>query len=70
MPPAPMLLCLPPLARPLGSAGAPLLGGQGWTLMDSRQGDAPGPASLAPFSPSQDCLSTIITVFNVFVFNF
>lgn len=41
MPPAPTLLCLPPLARPLGSVGAPFLGGQGWTLMDSRQGDAP-----------------------------
>lgn len=41
MPLTPMLLCLPPLARPLGSVGAPLLGGQGWTLMDSRQGGSP-----------------------------
>lgn len=66
MPPAPMLLCLPPLARPLGSAGVPLLGGQGWTLMDSRQGDAPlALPHFAPFLPSQDCLSAIITVFNV-----
>lgn len=66
MPPAPMLLCLPPLARPLGSAGVPLLGGQGRTLMDSRQGDAPlALPHFAPFLPSQDCLSAIITVFNV-----
>lgn len=70
MPPAPMLLCLPPLARPLGSAGAPLLGGQGWTLMDSRQEDAPLALPPTPFPPSQDCLSAIITVFNVFVFIF
>lgn len=71
MPPAPMLLCLPPLARPLGSVGAPLRRGQGWMLMDSKQGDArPGPALLTPFSLSQDCLSAIITVFNVFVFIF
>lgn len=41
MPPIPMLLCLPPLARPLGSVGVPFLGGQGWTLMDCRQGDSP-----------------------------
>lgn len=35
-------------------------------LMDSKQGDdPPGPALLTPFSPSQDCLSAIITVFNV-----
>lgn len=41
-------------------------------LMDSKQGDdpPPGPALLTPFSPSQDCLSAIITVFNVFVFIF
>lgn len=71
MPPIPMLLCLPPLARPLGSVGVPFLGGQGWTLMDCRQGDSP----LAlppphPFTHPQDCLSTIITVFNAFVLIF
>lgn len=71
MPPAPMLLCLPPLARPLGSVGVPLQGGQSWMLMDSKQGDYPtGPALLTPFFPSQDYLSAIITVFNVFVFIF
>lgn len=42
MPPTPStLLCLPPLARPLGSTGAPLFWRQGSTLMDSRQGDGP-----------------------------
>lgn len=71
MPPIPMLLCLPPLARPLGSVGVPFLGGQGWTLMDCRQGDSP----LAlppphPFTHPPDCLSTIITVFNAFVLIF
>lgn len=67
-----MLLCLPPLARPLGSVGAPFLGGQGWTLMDSKRGDGPLalPPSLAPSPLSQDCSSAIITVFNAFVFIF
>lgn len=51
----------------MDSVGVPLLGGQGWTLMDNGQGDAP-PLPLYPFPPSQDCLSTIITVFNVFMF--
>lgn len=69
MPPTPMLLCLPPLARPLGSVGAPFLGGQGWTLMDSKQGDSPL-ALPTPFPLSQDCSSTIITVLNAFVFIF
>ena len=65
MPPAPMLLCLPPLARPLGSAGVPLLGGQGRTLMDSRQGDAP--LALPPFSlPRTACpLSSLFLMFCV-----
>lgn len=38
--------------------------------MDSRQEDAPLALPTTPFPPSQDCLSTIITVFNVFVFIF
>lgn len=71
MPPIPMLLCLPPLARPLGCVGVPFLGGQGWTLMDCRQGDSPlALPLLIPFTHSQDCSSTIITVFNAFVFTF
>lgn len=69
MPLIPMLLCLPPLARPLGSVGAPFLGGQGWTLMDCRQGDSP----LAlppphPLSPFPGPLVRYRHCFNAFVF--
>lgn len=71
MPPIPMLLCLPPLARPLGSVGAPFLGGQGWTLMDCRQGGSP--LALPPPHPLYPFPGPLVHYhhcFNAFVFIF
>lgn len=70
MPLAPMLLCLPPLARPLGSAGVPLLGGQGWTLMDNRQGDATLALPSSPLFPLPRTACPLSSLFLMFLCSF